>query len=73
MKLGSVTKLDKRNMVMLKEFVDDVMSPNCDAIIFFPIYGYLAANREPGSRRMVYKTYILISNNLLSYKNWKLN
>ena len=49
------------------------MSPNCDAIIFFPIYGYLAANREPGSRRMVYKTYILISNNLLSYKNWKLN
>ena len=56
-------------MVTLKEFVDDVMSPNCDVIIFFPIYGYFAANREPGSRRMVYKTYILISNNLLSYKN----
>ena len=39
MTLRPVTKLDKRNMTMSKNFDDDVMSANCDVIVFFPIYG----------------------------------
>ena len=36
MKVGPVTKLDKRNKTTLKKFDDDVMSENCDIIdIFF--------------------------------------
>ena len=39
MKLGPVTKLDKRNMSTLKNFDDGVMSANCDVTVFFLIYG----------------------------------
>ena len=39
MKLGSVTKPDKRHKTMLKKFNDGIMSGNCDAIIIFPVYG----------------------------------
>ena len=39
MKLGPVTKLDKTNKTMSKQFDDDVMSTNCDVIVIFPIYG----------------------------------
>ena len=39
MKLGPVTKLNKRNKTMSKKFDDDVMSENCDVIVIFPIYG----------------------------------
>ena len=44
MKLGPVTKLDKRNkttskMSKKKKIDDDVMSANCDAIVIFPIFG----------------------------------
>ena len=46
------------------------MSANCDVIVFFPIYGQFAAIRKLDSRRMVYKTYIFLSSNLLSYKTW---
>ena len=49
------------------------MSANCGVIVFFPIYGQFAAIREPDSEGMVYKTCISISNNFLSYKNWKQN
>ena len=38
MKLGPVTKLDKRNKTTSKSFDDDVMSANCDVIVIFPIY-----------------------------------
>ena len=38
MKLGSVTKLDKRNKTKLKKKNDDdVMSQNCDVIAIFSI------------------------------------
>ena len=47
MKLGPVTKLDKRNTSTSKKFVDKVMSANCDVIVFFPIYGQFAANLKP--------------------------
>ena len=37
MKLGPVTKLDKRNKTS-KNIDNDVMSANCDVIVIFPIY-----------------------------------
>ena len=37
MKLGLVTKLDKRNKTTFKKFDEHVMSENCDVIIIFPI------------------------------------
>ena len=57
MKLGPVTKLD-----------DDLMSENCGVNVFYPIYGKFAAIRKPESGRMVYKTYICIDSNFLSYR-----
>ena len=69
MKLTPITKLDKRNTVTPKKIDDDVMSANCDVIVFSPIYGQFTAMQKLDSRRMVYKTYIFIINNLLSYKN----
>ena len=39
MKLGSMTKLDKRNMMMSKNSDNNVVSTNCDFIVIFPIYG----------------------------------
>ena len=69
MKLGPVTKRDKRNTVKSKKFDDDVMLTNCDFIVFFPIYSQFAAIREPYSQGIAYKTHIFINNNVLSYKN----
>ena len=64
MKLGPVTKLDKRNKT-LKKIDDDVMSANCDVIVAFPIYGQFGSIRKPD---FGCKTYIFINNNLSSYK-----
>ena len=67
MKLGLVTKPDKRNKTKSKKIEDDVMSKNCDVIAIFPIYSQFGAIRKPDSGRIVYKTSI--NSNLLSYKN----
>ena len=69
MKLGPVTKLDKRNKTTSKKIDDDVMSENCDVIAIFPIYGQFGAIWKPDSGRIVCKTYVFINSNLLSYKN----
>ena len=69
MKLGPVTKLDKRKTATSKKIDNDVMSTNCDAIAFYPISGQFAAFQKPDSGRLVYKTYIFINKNLLSYRN----
>ena len=69
MKLGPVTKLDKRNKTMSKKFDDDVMSENCDVIVSFLIYGQFGAIRKPDSGHIVCKTYTFINSNLLFYKN----
>ena len=45
----------------------------CDVNVFLQIYGLFAAIRKPDSGGKVYKTYIFINNNLLSYENWKQN
>ena len=34
MKFGPVTKLDKRNKAMSKNFDNDLISENCEAIVF---------------------------------------
>ena len=68
MKLGPVTKLDKRNKTS-KKIDDNLMLENCDVIVIFPIYGQFGAIRKPDSGRIVCKTYIFINSNLLSYKN----
>ena len=69
MKLGSATKLDKRNKIMSKKLNGDVMSENLEVIVIFPIYGQFGAIRKPDSGRIICKTCVFIINNLLSYKN----
>ena len=64
MKLGPVTKLDKRNKTTSKKFDDDVMLQNCDAIVIFSIYGQFGAIQMPDSGRIVCKTYVFINSNL---------
>ena len=39
MKIGPVTKLDKRNMTRSKKFDDEDVSANYDVIITFPVDG----------------------------------
>ena len=73
MKLGTVTKSEKRQKMTSKKFDDDIMSGNCDAIVIFPIYVQFGAIRKPDSGHIVFKTYIFINSNLLSYKIWKQN
>ena len=69
MKLGAITKLDKRNKKKSKKFGYDVMSENSDVIVIFLIYGQFGAIGKPDSGRRVCKTYVFINCNLLSYKN----
>ena len=70
-KLGSVTKIDKRNKTTSKKFDNVVMSANCDVVVILPIYGQSGAIRKLDSGGIVCKTYISINSNLLSYKDWK--
>ena len=65
MKLGAVTKLDKKNKTTLKNFGDDIMSANYDVFVIFPIYGQFGAIRKPDSGRIICKTYNVINSNLL--------
>ena len=50
MKLGPVTKLDKRNRTS-KEIDHDFMSKNCDITAIFPIYDQFGVIRKPNSGR----------------------
>ena len=64
MKLGPVTKLDKKNKTTSgkkKKKDDDVIWENCDVIAIFPIYSQFGAIWKPDSGRIVCKTYILIN------------
>ena len=56
MKLGPITKLDKRNKKTTKWFDEDVMSANCDVIVIFPIYGKSGVIRMRYSGRIVCTT-----------------
>ena len=57
MKLGPVTKLEKRNKITLRNFPDDVVLMNCGVIYILPIYGQFDSIRKPDSGRTVSKTY----------------
>ena len=50
MKLGPVTKLDKRNKITSKKLDDDVMSSNRNVIVIFPDHGQFGAIQKPDSR-----------------------
>ena len=69
MKLGPVTKIDKRNKTTSKKIDDYVMLIDCDIIAIFPIYGQFGAIWNPDSGRIACKIYIFIKGNFLSYKN----
>ena len=46
MNFGPPTKLGKRNKITSKNFDDDVMSANCEVIVFFLIYGQFGEIRR---------------------------
>ena len=73
MKLGPVTKIDKRNKATSKKKKkkndDDIMPANCDVSVIFQIYGQFGAIQKPDSGRIVCKTYIFIKVNLSFYKS----
>ena len=69
MKLGPVTKLDKRKKTTLKKYDVDVMSENYDVTDIFRIFGKFGAIRRPDSVHRVCKSYVFSNRNLLSYKN----
>ena len=56
MKLGTVTKLDKRNKTTSKNFDDDIMSENCDVSSFFQYMTYLEQSGSWIPGRIVCKT-----------------
>ena len=49
-----------------KKIDDDVISVNCEVIVFFSIYGNFGAIRKPDFGRMVCRIYIFIDSDLLS-------
>ena len=55
MKLGPVTKPDKRNKTTSKKFYDGVISENYDVTVIFLIYGQFEAIWKPDSRRIACK------------------
>ena len=67
MKLGPVTKLDKRNKATSKKIDYGVMPGNCDVIAIFSYYGHFGAILKPDSRCIACK--IFINSDLLSCKN----
>ena len=69
MKLGPVTKIDKRNKTTSKKFDDDVMSENCDVIVIFQIFHQFGAVWRSDSRHRVCKSYVFSNGNFLSYRN----
>ena len=68
MKLGPVSKLEKRNKTTSKRVYDDAMSKNCDVIAIFPIYAQFGAIWKPNFRRILCKSYVFINRNLLFYE-----
>ena len=69
MKLGPVTKLDKRNKTTSGKSDVDVMSENYDVIVIFRIFGQFGAIRRPDSGHRVCKNYVFSNRNFFSYKN----
>ena len=71
MKLGPVTKIDKRNKTTLKKFDGDVVSEKCKVVVIFLIFGQFAAVQRPDSGHRACKSYVFSNSNLFSYKKMK--
>ena len=69
MKLGPVTKLDKRNKATSKKIDTDIMSGNCDVIVIFRTFGQFGAVQGPDSGHRVCQSYMFSISNLFLYKN----
>ena len=65
MKLGPVTKLDKRNKTVSKKVDVDVMSENYDVMVIFLIFGQFGAIPRPDSGHRVCKVYVFCNRNFL--------
>ena len=65
MKLGPVSKLDKRNKTMAKLFDDDVMSKIMTPLSCFWIFGQFGAIPRSDSRHRNCKRYVFSNSNLL--------
>ena len=63
MKLGLVTKLDKRNKEKSKKIDDNFMLANCDVIVIFLIYGQFGEIPKLDPGPIVCKTDIFINSN----------
>ena len=64
MKLGPVTKLDKRNTVTSKKYNDGIMLVNCDVIVIFSIDVQFRAiqklNSVPWSVRLTFSLTVTL-------------
>ena len=69
MRLGLVTKRDKKNKTTSKKSDDDSMMGNCNIIVIFLIYDQFGGIWGLASECIVCKTYIIINSNLLLYQN----
>ena len=67
-KLGSITKLQRRNTPTSKKIEDDLMAVNYDFIAIFAIRGQYRPIRKLDSSRQAYNTYIFINSNPISTK-----
>ena len=68
MKLGLVTKLDKKNKKTSKKFDVNLMSENYDVIVIFRSFGQFGAIRRLDSGHRVCKSYVFSKSSLWSYK-----
>ena len=57
MRLGPVTKLDRRNKTTSKKSDNNIMSVNCGVIVIFLIYSQFGAIRKSGFGHLLCKTY----------------
>ena len=64
MKLGSLTKRDKRSETTSKKIEDDITLENCNIIVIFPSFGQFGAIRKLDSKGIAWKGYIVINSNL---------
>ena len=58
MRLGPVTRLDKRNKTTSKKFDVDIMPENYDVVVILQSFGQFGAIWRPGSGHRVYKRYL---------------
>ena len=63
MKLGPVTKRNKRNKKASKKFEDGVMLEKCDVIVIFLIFDHSGAVRRLDSGYRVCKSFIFSNSN----------